>query len=97
MLSRRNFLTGSAVALAGAALVTGRAQAAAIPEAPSYASPAMQPPRAAEGGDTYQPVVTLNGWTLPYRTQWRLEGVPSPRGRGDAGDRSRHDGQALGL
>ena len=67
MLSRRNFLTGSAVALAGATLVTGRAQAAAIPEAPSYGSPAMQPPRAAEGGDAYQPVVTLNGWTLPYR------------------------------
>ena len=67
MLSRRNFLTGSAVALAGAALVTGRAQAAAIPEAPTYASPAMQPPRAAEGGDSYQSVVTLNGWTLPYR------------------------------
>ena len=41
MLSRRNFLTGSAVALVGAAAVSGRA-AAAIPEAESYASPAMR-------------------------------------------------------
>ena len=43
MLSRRNFLTGSAVALVGAAAVSGRAARAAIPEAPTYASPAMQP------------------------------------------------------
>ena len=33
MLSRRNFITGSAVALVGAAAVSGRAAAAAIPEA----------------------------------------------------------------
>ena len=70
MLSRRNFLAGSAVALVGAAAVSGRTQAAAIPEAPSYASPAMQLPLAPAGGQSYQPVVTLNGWTLP----WRMNG-----------------------
>ncbi|MGH6793534.1 MAG: multicopper oxidase domain-containing protein, partial [Methyloceanibacter sp.] len=70
MLSRRNFLAGSAVALVGAAAVSGRTQAAAIPEAPSYASPAMQPPLSPASGQSYQPVVTLNGWTLP----WRMNG-----------------------
>jgi manganese oxidase len=46
MLSRRNFLTSSAVALAGATMVGSRSQAAAIPEAPTNSSPAMQPPLA---------------------------------------------------
>ena len=73
MLSRRNFLTGSAVALAGAAAVSGRAALAAIPEAPTNASPAMQPPIPPANGQTYQPVVTLNGWTLPFRMngEWK--------------------------
>ncbi len=70
MLSRRNFLTGSAVALAGAAAIASRAEAAAIPEAPTNASPAMRPPLAPANGQDYQPVVTLNGWTLP----WRMNG-----------------------
>ncbi|MGB6427192.1 MAG: twin-arginine translocation signal domain-containing protein, partial [Methyloceanibacter sp.] len=70
MLSRRNFLGGSAVALVGANMVSGRAQAAAIPEAPSTSSPAMQPPIPPARGQDYQPVVTLNGWTLP----WRMNG-----------------------
>jgi len=70
MLSRRNFVTGSAVALVGAAMVSGRAQAAAIPEAPTNDSPAMQPPIPPASGQDYQPTVTLNGWTLP----WRMNG-----------------------
>ena len=68
MLSRRNFLTGSALLVSVAAL-SARATAA-IPEAPSYASPAMQPPLPPPSGQDYQPVVTLNGWTLP----WRMNG-----------------------
>ena len=68
MLSRRNFLTGSAL-LISAAAVSGRA-AAAVPEAHSYASPAMQPPLPPPAGQSYQPVVTLNGWSLP----WRMNG-----------------------
>ena len=44
MLSRRNFLGGSAVALASVAAIGSRSEAAAIPEAPTTDSPAMQPP-----------------------------------------------------
>ena len=69
MISRRGLL-GSAAVLAGAGLVSGRVQAAAIPEAPTTSSPAMQPPIFPKSGPDYQPVVTLNGWTLP----WRMNG-----------------------
>jgi manganese oxidase len=70
MLSRRNFLQGSAIALASVSAVSGRAEAAAIPEAPTTSSSAMQPPLPPANGQDYQPVVTLNGWTLP----WRMNG-----------------------
>ncbi|MEX0589534.1 MAG: twin-arginine translocation signal domain-containing protein, partial [Xanthobacteraceae bacterium] len=43
MISRRNFL-GSAALLAGVSAVSGRAQAASIPEAPTMDSAAMRPP-----------------------------------------------------
>ena len=69
MLSRRNFL-GTATALASAAAVTGRAQAATIPEAPTMEKVTMQPPLHPTSGPDYNPVVTLNGWTLP----WRMNG-----------------------
>ena len=68
--SRRNFVGISAAALAGATAVSGRAQAASIPEAVIVKSPAMQPPVMPRDGQSYQPVVTLNGWTLP----WRMNG-----------------------
>jgi FtsP/CotA-like multicopper oxidase with cupredoxin domain len=70
MLSRRNFLTGSAMTLVGASLINGRAQAASIPEAPTTSSNTMQAPLPPPSGQDYQPVVTLNGWTLP----WRMNG-----------------------
>jgi FtsP/CotA-like multicopper oxidase with cupredoxin domain len=70
MLSRRNFLAGSAVTLVGASLLDSRTQAAAIPEAATMTSMAMQPPLPPPSGQVYQPVVTLNGWTLP----WRMNG-----------------------
>jgi manganese oxidase len=70
MLSRRNFVATSGLALIGAAAVSGRAQAAAIPEAPIQPSPLMQPPLHPKSGPDYQPVATLNGWTLP----WRMNG-----------------------
>src|SRR5258708_2150057 len=69
MFSRRGFL-GSATVLAGTGLVSGRVQAAGIPEAQTNSSPTMQPPLAPSSGPDYQPVVTLNGWTLP----WRMNG-----------------------
>jgi FtsP/CotA-like multicopper oxidase with cupredoxin domain len=69
-LSRRNFLGRSAVALASVAALGGRGAAATIPEAPTTSSTAMQPPVPPPSGQDYQPVVTLNGWTLP----WRMNG-----------------------
>ena len=69
MITRRNFL-GSAAVLAGASAVSGRVQAASVPEAPTTDSAAMQPPLVPTSGPDYQPVVTLNGWTLP----WRMNG-----------------------
>jgi FtsP/CotA-like multicopper oxidase with cupredoxin domain len=64
---RRQFLGYSALAMAGAALVSGRAQAASIPEAVIADTPAMAPPLAPASGPEYRPVVTLNGWSLPFR------------------------------
>ena len=65
--TRRRFLGTSGLALLGAAAVSGRAQAAVIPEAAIQDSPRMQPPLSPPSGQDYQPVVTLNGWTLPWR------------------------------
>ena len=95
MLSRRNFLTGSAL-LVSAAAVSGRA-AAAIPEAQSYSSPAMQPPLPPPSGQSYQPVVTLNGWTLPWRMNGEWKEFHLVAEEVNARDRSRHDRKALGL
>src|SRR5215475_9799986 len=66
--SRRTFVGASALLVGAGAM--SRANAAAIPEATSSQSPTMAPPRAPENGQAYQPVVTLNGWTLP----WRMNG-----------------------
>lgn len=70
MMSRRGFL-GTAAGLASVSAVSGRAQAASIPEAPSTTATTMQPPLVPSSGPDYQPVVTLNGWTLP----WRMNGA----------------------
>ena len=69
MISRRHLL-GSAAVLAGTATVSGRVQAASVPEAPTTTTNVMQPPLFPSTGADYQPVVTLNGWTLP----WRMNG-----------------------
>ena len=69
MFSRRRFFGATAV-LAGARAITGRAQAASLPEAPTNRTTATQPPLVPDGGPDYQPVVTLNGWTL----SWRMNG-----------------------
>ncbi len=65
--SRRSFLQATGTVL-GAAAVT-RAGAATLPEAPIQKSPATQPPLSPMDGRPYNPVVTLNGWTLPWRTR----------------------------
>jgi manganese oxidase len=69
MMSRRGFVSSAAI-LTGAAVVTGRAQAAGIPEAPTTRATTMQSPVFPASGPDYQPVATLNGWTLP----WRMNG-----------------------
>ena len=66
MLTRRDFLRNSGAAVLGAALVS-KVQAASLPEAPIQSDPATQPPLMPPDGRPYNPVVTLNGWTLPWR------------------------------
>lgn len=65
-MNRRNFLSSSGAALLGAALVS-KAGAASLPEAPLMQDAVTQPPLIPNTGRPYQPVVTLNGWTLPWR------------------------------
>ncbi len=68
MNSRRNFLASaaSAGALLTAATVSRAAQGA-VPEAPMQNSADTQAPLTPPDGRPYNPVVTLNGWTLPWR------------------------------
>lgn len=65
MTTRRDFFTGAA-ALVGAGLVS-KAGAASLPEAPLMNSAATQPPLSPPNGRPYHGVVTLNGWSLPWR------------------------------
>jgi len=64
-IQRRQFLRGAALALGSAAV--SRVGAASLPEAPIQHSPLTQPPLVPANGRPYQPVVTLNGWSLPWR------------------------------
>ena len=64
--TRRGML-GAGAALVSATMVSGRAQAAGIPEAPIMREAGMQPPLHPSAGREYNPVATLNGWTLPFR------------------------------
>jgi len=66
MNTRRNFLRAAGGALLGSAIVN-RAAHGSVPEAAMQTKPETQPPLAPPGGRSYQPVVTLNGWTLPWR------------------------------
>ena len=65
MTSRRGFLSRAGV-LMGAAAVSNAAMGA-VPEAPTQTGPSMVPPVHPGTGRPYNPVVTLNGWTLPFR------------------------------
>ena len=64
-MNRRNFVAGGA-AFVGAAAVT-KAGAASLPEAVVANSATTQPPLQPPNGRLYNPVVTLNGWSLPWR------------------------------
>lgn len=66
MSNRRNFFkTAGAVALGATAV--SRVGAASLPEAVFQSAPTMQPPRAPDTGRPFNPVATLNGWSLPWR------------------------------
>ena len=66
MTNRRSFLSGAGAALIGSAMVS-KAGAASLPEAPVRSSADTAPPLTPPNGRPYNPVVTLNGWTLPWR------------------------------
>jgi FtsP/CotA-like multicopper oxidase with cupredoxin domain len=65
MTSRRSFLTGGAALVSATAV--SRAASATLPEAPMRSSPATSGPWMPPNGRPYNPVVTLNGWSLPWR------------------------------
>ena len=66
MTNRRQFLRTAAAGLFGAAAVS-RVQAASLPDAPMQEKPDTQAPLSPPNGRPYNPVLTLNGWTLPWR------------------------------
>ncbi len=67
MTNRRQFLQGMGSALAlGSGLVASRSLAA-LPEIATSDEPRMQPPPPPDSGPWYRPVVTLNGWSAPWR------------------------------
>ena len=65
MFSRRQFI-GAGAALAGTAMWS-KTSAMGLPEAPIMEEAATQPPLMPTAGPDYNPVVTLNGWSLPFR------------------------------
>jgi FtsP/CotA-like multicopper oxidase with cupredoxin domain len=68
MTSRRNFLAGAgAITGAVAAAAVSKVAMAALPEPVSQDKPDTMPPLVPNTGRAYNPVVTLNGWTLPWR------------------------------
>jgi FtsP/CotA-like multicopper oxidase with cupredoxin domain len=68
MLSRRKLIGGAAAAAtAVTAASVSRVALAALPEPVTQALPDTMPPLLPSSGRPYQPVVTLNGWTLPWR------------------------------
>jgi len=68
MSNRRDFFRGAGAAFLGAAVVS-RVGAASLPEAVVQSSAATQLPPPPSNGRPYQPMVTLNGWSLPWRTK----------------------------
>ena len=66
MSDRRNFFK-AAGAVALSATAVSRVGAASLPEAVYQSSPTMQPLLVPNTGRPYNPVATLNGWSLPWR------------------------------
>ncbi len=66
MVSRRDFFKEAGVVALSAGVVS-RVGAASLPEAASASSAATTPPPLPPNGRPFHPVVTLNGWSLPWR------------------------------
>jgi FtsP/CotA-like multicopper oxidase with cupredoxin domain len=67
MTNRRSFFRAAGAVALGATAVS-RAGAASLPEAVIQTSAQTLPPPHPPNGRPYNPVVTLNGWSLPWRT-----------------------------
>ena len=65
-MNRRNFFSGAAVTAVAAASVS-RVALAALPEPVTQGSADTAAPLVPQTGRPYHPVVTLNGWTTPWR------------------------------
>ena len=66
MTNRRTFFKAAGAVALGATAVS-RAGAASLPEAVIQTGARTLPPPAPPNGRPYNPVVTLNGWSLPWR------------------------------
>ena len=72
MVSRRKFIGGAsaytaAVTAAVSAASVSKVAMAALPEPVIQTRPDTMPPLVPNSGRPYNPVLTLNGWTLPWR------------------------------
>ena len=68
MVSRRDFIKGAGIAgLAATAATVSKVALAAIPEIVTSTSADTMGPLVPNDGRPYNPVVTLNGWTLPWK------------------------------
>lgn len=66
MTNRRTFFKAAGATFLGAAAVS-RVGAASLPEAVIQTTASMQLPPPPPNGRPYNPIVTLNGWSLPWR------------------------------
>ncbi|MES2424675.1 MAG: copper oxidase [Pseudomonadota bacterium] len=68
-MNRRKFFAGASTAVAAtvASTAVSRVAMAALPEPVLQSGFATAPPLVPHTGRPYNPVVTLNGWTLPWR------------------------------
>jgi FtsP/CotA-like multicopper oxidase with cupredoxin domain len=72
MVSRRDFIGGASAYTAAVTAAVGTASVskvamAALPEPVIQTRPDTMPPLVPSSGRPYNPVLTLNGWTLPWR------------------------------
>ncbi len=67
MVSRRQFFKSAGITAADSAGAVSTVALAALPEPVLQTKPDTMPPLSPATGRPYNPVVTLNGWTLPWR------------------------------